>query len=397
LLKLGIFLRKQGTKSFVGSYCNSMTQRDLYIDRLRSVLTVLVILHHTAIVYGAYGGWFWREIQPSNAFSSQLLIFFCSINQAFFMGFFFFLAGYFTPASLERKGYGRFLLDRGLRLGVPLLGFCVLLAPITIGIMTWAQGIGFWGGPTYLWQHRMVVNGPLWFAEALLLFTLAYSGWRPLFGSPLKNCERTPKPVPAGRWWLVSALGTGLVALALRQFFPVGVNIFGMQLGYFASYIVLFSLGIAAWRYDWLRQLTWKNARTGWIGLAVTWPLMLVGGWVAGMIDGPGKANFVSGHTWPAILYALWEPFVAWGMIAALLLVFRAYGNGFSRFWKWVNRRAFAVFIVHAPVLVGLSLLAHGWAAPALVKFAVVGSLVAIVSWLAADPLVRLPGVRRIV
>jgi len=28
---------------------------------------------------------------------------------------------------------------------------------------------------------------------------------------------------------------------------------------------------------------------------------------------GPGKANFGGGFTWPAILYALWEPFVAWG------------------------------------------------------------------------------------
>jgi hypothetical protein len=38
-----------------------MPQRDFYIDRLRSVMTVLVILHHSAITYGAIGGWFWRE------------------------------------------------------------------------------------------------------------------------------------------------------------------------------------------------------------------------------------------------------------------------------------------------------------------------------------------------
>jgi hypothetical protein len=42
-------------------------------------------------------------------------------------------------------------------------------------------------------------------------------------------------------------------------------------------------------------------------------------------------------------------------------------------------------------------LLLHGWAAPALVKFAVVGSLTCIATWLAADPFVRLPGVRRVV
>jgi hypothetical protein len=39
------------------------------------------------------------------------------------MGILFLLAGYFTPGSLERKGYARFLSDRFLRLGLPLLAF----------------------------------------------------------------------------------------------------------------------------------------------------------------------------------------------------------------------------------------------------------------------------------
>jgi len=374
-----------------------MAQRDLYIDRLRAVMTALVILHHTAITYGAIGGWFWRETEPSGAISSQLLIYFCTINQAYFMGFFFFLAGYFTPASLERKGYGRFILDRNLRLGLPIFGFALILAPITVGLMTLAEGHGFWAGPVYLWQHKMFINGPLWFTEALLIFSLAYCGWRALVGSKLHESERTLKPVPAGRWWLATALGTGVAALALRQFVPVGKNVIGLQLGYFASYIVLFAVGIAAWRYDWLRQLTWKNARTGLIALAITWPLMIVAGAVASAVNGPGKSNFSGGFTWPAIFYALWEPFAAWGLIALWRLLFRQRMNQPSAFWNWLNRRAYAVYILHPPVLVGISLLLHGWAAPALVKFGVVGLLSCAATWLLADPLVRLPGVRRII
>jgi len=38
-----------------------MAQREFYVDRLRTVMTVFVILHHTAITYGAIGGWFWQE------------------------------------------------------------------------------------------------------------------------------------------------------------------------------------------------------------------------------------------------------------------------------------------------------------------------------------------------
>ncbi|MGA2808568.1 MAG: hypothetical protein ABSE87_10560, partial [Terracidiphilus sp.] len=68
-----------------------------------------------------------------------------------------------------------------------------------------------------------------------------------------------------------------------------------------------------------------------------------------------------------------------------------------SAFWTWLNRRAYAVYIVHPPVLVGISLLLHGWAAAALVKFGVVGLLTCIATWLVSDPLVRLPGVGRVV
>ena len=97
--------------------------RELYIDRLRSVMTVFVILHHTAITYGAPGGWYYNELRPSTSITGLLLILFVATNQAYFMGFFFLLACYFTPPSLERKGYGRFIADRFLRLGLPLLAY----------------------------------------------------------------------------------------------------------------------------------------------------------------------------------------------------------------------------------------------------------------------------------
>jgi fucose 4-O-acetylase-like acetyltransferase len=374
-----------------------MAQRDLYIDRLRTGLTALVILHHTSITYGAPGGWYWNEIKPSGAPSSLLLTLFVATNQAYFMGFFFLLAGYFTPPSLERKGYGRFIADRFLRLGLPLLVFIFTLGPLTEAMVTYAQGKGFWPTLHYLWQHSVIGNGPLWFVQALLVFSLAYCAWRRLFGSPLNGSERTPQPVPAAHWWLLSALATGVVALAIRQFVPTGVNIWGLQLGYFASYIVLFAAGIAAWRYDWLRQLDWKTARVGIVAALLAWPAMPVGIAVARALNGAGKSNFGGGLSWTAILYALWEPFVAWGLIAAWLLVFRARMNQPSGVWSWLGRRAYAVYIIHPVVVVDISLLLHGWVAPALVKWGVVGTLACIGCWLAADPLVRLPGVRRVV
>ena len=98
-----------------------LTSRSYYIDRIRVVITALVVLHHTAITYGAPGGWYYKELPNTiPSLTGVLFIFFVSFNQAYFMGFFFLLAGYFTPASYNRKGPGKFLADRLIRLGIPL-------------------------------------------------------------------------------------------------------------------------------------------------------------------------------------------------------------------------------------------------------------------------------------
>src|SRR6516165_217128 len=147
-----------------------MRERDFYIDCLRSVMIALVILHHTAITYGASGLWFYRELSFSGRSSSLILELFGATNQAYYMGFLFLLAGYFTPGSLERKGYARFLNDRFLRLGLPLLAFSLILGPLTVALVTAAEGKGFWSTFVWLWSHRQFINGPLWFNQALLIF-----------------------------------------------------------------------------------------------------------------------------------------------------------------------------------------------------------------------------------
>ena len=374
-----------------------MRERDFYIDCLRSLMIALVVLLHTALTYGGSGLWFYHELRPSTALSSEILTLFAATNQAYFMGFLFLLAGYFTPGSLERKGYARFLSDRFLRLGLPLLTFGLILGPLTVAMVTAAEGKGFWSTFVRLWNHRQFINGPLWFNQALLIFSVAYCAWRVWFGAPLISAQRVPRPIPSYAWWLLSALGVGAGALAIRQVIPVGVNLIGLQLGYFASYIFLFCLGIAAWRYDWLRQLKWQHAGPWIITLPVAWLSMPAVIALVTSLNGPGTSSYAGGLNWIAIAYAFWEPFIAWGMIAAWLLVFRRHMNRPSSIWTWLNRRSYAAYIIHPVVLVGISLLLRGWAAPALVKFAVTGSLACTTCWLLADPLVRVPALRRIV
>ena len=369
-----------------------MSQRTDFIDRLRVVLTALVIVHHTAITYGGSGGWFYREVTDGSTASSLLLTLLCAVNQAFFLGLFFLIAGYLTPTSLARKGARHFLQDRLWRLGLPLLAFGFVLGPLTQALADAAKGsdvLDAWLGA--LLQGHFVI-GPLWFALALLIFALGHVGWRLLRPEPVGPT----RPVPGHARWLAAALAVGAAALAIRQFVPVGVNVLGLQLGYFASYVFLFALGCTAWRHRWLERVERAQALPwGCVGLAVL-PTLFVAAALAGGLSGR-PVNFNGGGSLPAVVYAFWEPFIAWGVIAMLLWQFRVRFNRASARWQGWADRAYGAFIVHAPVIVALSVAGRGWDAPPLLKFAVVSVAGTVLSFAVAGALRRIPGARRVI
>src|ERR1700748_1193057 len=111
-----------------------------YIDNLKILLTVLVILHHTFITFGAPGGWYYTQ-KTTHMGALIPMTMFVAINQAFFMGFFFFMSAYFIQPSYKRKGAGRFVGDRLLRLGVPLLFYSFIFSPfITYLVYNYGEG-----------------------------------------------------------------------------------------------------------------------------------------------------------------------------------------------------------------------------------------------------------------
>ncbi len=358
--------------------------RTHFIDHLRIVLTVLVIFHHAAITYGAAGGWYWRETEEA---SSLPLTLFCSINQAFFMGFFFLLAGYFTPPAFDRKGSVQFLKDRLIRLGIPILIYGYVIGPITIALaQTEDDGTPFTDNLLRLWSRAYFNIGPLWFAEALLIFAAGYWLWRSLkFGASL------PKSFPSQTALLIAALGVGAAAFLIRLVLPVGQALVGLQIGYFASYIFLFVAGCLAWPGRWLEQVGSAQAKPWLVVMAIAlvgFPFVIL---LSGDIDqGRGGVNSL------ALIYAFWEPLVAWGIILGLLWQFRLRANQPSPLGKWLSERAYGVYIVHPPVLVGVSLLLHPWSAPPLVKFAVAGSVASLGCVAIASLLLLIPGARRV-
>lgn len=366
-----------------------MKQRLYYLDHLRVLLTVLVIWHHTSITYGASGGWYYLEEPRDNpTLTDMLLSMFTGFNQAYFMGFFFLIAGYFTPGAYDRKGAGRFLSDRFTRLGVPLLIYLTVIAPCLIYSLVFAGQMSLWTFYTErFFAFKELDLGPLWFAEALLIFALLYTAIRRVGRS--SKWVAQPRSFPSDRNIAYAALGVGGAAFLLRLVFPTGTDVLGLQLGYFASYVLLFIVGVLAYRNGWLEQLTPAVARR-WLRMGlIVFPVLPVAA-VLKLGDFDGGMNIA------ALIYAFWEPFVGFGMIMWLLVRFRERYNRSSRLSQWLSDHAFTVYIIHPPVVVGYSFLIKQATWPPVFKLVVVGVLATMSCYALATAIRAVPGFKRV-
>ncbi len=364
----------------------SANRRNGGLDALRAAMTLLVLFHHTAITYGATGGWYYHDLSAGTGLQTKLLTFFCAINQAYFMGLFFLIAGYFTPGSVERHGPWRFLRDRSLRLGVPLLFYGFILGPLTIALAAAARGQPFAGSLFGLWERATFNIGPLWFAEALLIFAGLYLVWHWL--TPLRSTR--VRPFPSNRTLLEALLATGTAAFVLRLVWPVGTQVSGLQIGYFAGYIVLFVAGCAGASSGWLLAVP-DRQRQVWLRVArLSLPMLPVAVWLTPLEDATGGWNI------RALAYAFWEPLIAWGFILGLLHVLAIRFRTPGPVWTALARRAYAIYVIHPPVLVAVALAWGGVPAAPLIKFAVTGFAACLICFWIAGLLLRSPAIRRI-
>jgi hypothetical protein len=246
----------------------SAGQRAWFIDHLRILLCALVILHHTAIAYGAMGGWCYLAPERMRGWMQIITSTLLAVNQAFFMSLFFFISAYLLPETFDRKGSRSFLKQRLVRLGLPLLVYTVLIHPSLLYVIRLHTDSATDTWFSFVWVSLVQSpnTGHMWFVLALFVFECAYAGCRQVSRHSISAMVRAWRLT---HWHVVAlVLGCSVLAFALRQMFPIGSSILGVQFGYFALYIALYALGIVAKRNRWADQLTAANTRI-WLVLAV--------------------------------------------------------------------------------------------------------------------------------
>ena len=236
-------------------------ERLLFIDNIRIFLTVLVILHHLMVIYAGSGSWIYNENRQDDI-TAAIGEWFCSVNQSYFMGLFLFISAYFVPSAYDRKGAGRFLIDRLIRLGIPLAVYAWIIRPLWI-FFAWKIPDSFWiwYRSDYFRIYGYIGGGPLWFIEVMLIFALCYALYRAFTPHPVAKIPDAN--FPGDRVLIFFAFLLGIASFIVQLWFPRDTSIseLNLQLANFPQYIALFILGLIAYPRNWFSILPDKTAR----------------------------------------------------------------------------------------------------------------------------------------
>ncbi len=149
------------------------SNRIYWMDNLRTIIIFLVVLYHVGGVYESAGlwGWFWIVDDPSTITWVGIVGIAFDI---FIMPTMFFISGYLTPISLERKGSWGFVKGKFKRLILPWVIAVLTLIPLYKVIFLYSRGLPQEHWTTY--SHITNVNSQnwLWFLPLLFVFDLLY-------------------------------------------------------------------------------------------------------------------------------------------------------------------------------------------------------------------------------
>jgi surface polysaccharide O-acyltransferase-like enzyme len=197
---------------------------------------------------------------------------------------------------------------------------------------------------------------------------------------------------------LILILVIGITYL-IRISSPVGdwmdLPLLGFQPAHITQYILCFSLGIAAYRWNILETITdavWKKSLVaGQILIIVVFPAIFL---LSGKADKPEL--FMGGGSVYSFLLAFWDQLVAFTMIIGITGLFKKHFNSQNNLLKDLSRSSYAIYVFHGVVLVGIFLLFQSYNINSLQKFIILLLPNLVFCYLLAKLILKIPIVQKV-
>jgi surface polysaccharide O-acyltransferase-like enzyme len=375
------------------------------LDRARTFIILLVLLHHSVLNYTYFG-----HGDPMRWLGFDLVVLF---NDSFFMAFMFLISGLFVRDSLARKGPTIFLRDRAWRLGVPYLLSVFVLMPIAYYPTFLRYHLP---GTTdfnflHFWWHTLTVgpwpSGPAWFLWVLLaLDALAAAVWSiapkviQAFGQLIFSVRARPMAVfPV---FLIASIAAYLplhLAFGDASWLELGRFPLPIQTSRILLYAGYFFVGVGVGAVKLRTGLLAENGE-----LARRW---LVWCAFAMMFYGAILALVYVHHNWVAdfnspplawrvgygLAFATFSAAMAFAVSAFFL---RFAGSGWSLL-DALRPSAYGVYLLHYIFIIWLQYALYDYSVPAIVKFAIVFVGTLSMSWGLTVMLRKIPFVARMI
>jgi surface polysaccharide O-acyltransferase-like enzyme len=373
--------------------------RNASLDRARTFLTLVVLLHHSVIPYTYFG-----HTDPKYFVGFDMIVL---ATDSFFMAMFFFLSGLFVWPGLGRKSPGVFLRERLLRLGLPFAIAAFTVIPLAYYALALQQHqettfAAFWlkmvtEGP---WP-----SGPLWFVWVLLVFDLTASVLYRISAKlldPINRLSVRCHDRPAD-FFLFLLIVTAVLYVPARVYF--GPNHwfelggpFSVQASRILLYAAYFFIGAGIGAANFDRGLLAADGQLaksgwGWVGLTLI-PYVLLWGLI--YIKREILGNPPVQPNWYEAAYGLFFATFSAAILFAILAYFLRFKQSGWSILDPMQPAAYGMFLVHYPIALWLEYWLFDASLPAVLKAAIVFVLTVALSWGATEALRRIPGAKHV-
>ena len=375
------------------------------LDRARTFVILLVLLHHSVVNYTYFGNG-----DPMRWLGFDLIVLF---NDSFFMACMFFISGLFVRDSLARKGAAIFPRGRAWRLGIPFLISVFVLMPIAYYPTFLRYHLP---GTTdfnflHFWWHTLTIgpwpSGPSWFLWVLLaLDAIAAIVW---WAAP-RLVERLGQLVFKVRNRPVMAFAAFL-AFSIAAYLPMHLA-FGdaswlepdgfplpIQTSRILLYAGYFFAGVGVGATSLRTGLLAENGELArrwpvWLGFASVFYAAILGlvyihhNWVANFNAPP-----LSWRTGYGLAFAMFSAAMAFTVPA----IFLHFTQGPWSLLDRLQPSAYGVYLLHYIFIIWLQYAVYDTTLHASVKFAIVFTVTLSMSWGLTLMLRKIPAVARMI
>ena len=334
-----------------------------WLDNLRTITILLVVLYHIGGVYEAAGLWasFWIVDDPNTISWVGIVGIMFDIMV---MPIMFFVSGYLTPNSLKNKTGWEFVKGKFKRLMIPWVIAVLTLIPLYKVIFLYSRGL-----PQEHWSTYFHITNPnsqnwLWFLPVLFAFDMLYLL---LSKTNIKLPNLSLKVAVIGAsviGFIYSFSVGGLIGFRSWTLTPL-IDFENERL---LVYFMAFLLGVLCYQQNVFAEKP-KSKTLYTIANSVAW-LPVTGHIFARLwpFFYPNPAEF---PITPLYRLAWWLSFHLSLLVLMYVMIesFWRYLDKSGRLWSELNRNSYGVYIIHVIVIGVFGTLLLNLKLPAVVKY----------------------------